>query len=182
MLNMYPFGAHDSLTRLVLSALDQGINKLNTFEDAGDALEHAEELAGLAFLALQQHIRASSSVLRRCYPDLKASDSELRQKNCDSISGTTYVEGVWAAGNYFKHHDEWPDWSPEGSRAYTITVLAKLEITQATCEPCFELAMRLQGGLEIRRQGRSLPLTKLLPPIVRWRDAWLSELESGKPS
>jgi hypothetical protein len=155
-----------------LDALDRGLAKLSAdYQDGLDLLEHAEELVGLAFVALQGYVSGSTADLRAFAPTLAITNEDLRARNCPVTSGVTHIEAIWATGNYYKHHDEWPDWTPAAARRNTILTLESLGISAATEFPCVETMKALHGCW--------VPLPRLLQSASEWREAWLSELRTG---
>src|SRR5437867_2331517 len=118
-----------SWTMRALVGLDQQMDALGTDLDDGlDQLEHAETLVGLGYVALQVYIRGAAEDLGKLFthcPKLPA----LRSGRCGvaNAANITVIEGVWAAANYFKHHDEWEDWERDARRE-TLTALKELGI------------------------------------------------------
>jgi hypothetical protein len=161
-----------SWTLETLEALDRGLSKLSADQQDGlDLLEHAEELVGLAFVALQGYVSATTADLRDLSPTLALTNEDLRARNSPAASGVTHIEAIWAAGNYYKHHDEWPDWTPVAARRNTILTLGSLGISSATEFRCVETMKALHGSW--------VPLPRLLQSASEWRDAWVSELGTG---
>ncbi len=152
-----------------LKALDHGVEKIsNEYSDGLDLLEHAEEIVGLGFVALQTYVSGTITTLKKVFRPLSAADEDLRSRNCRSASGVTVVESIWAAGNYYKHHDMWPDWNPKGRRGSIILTLSKLGISAASKFPCVETMEVLQGP--------GAPLVGLLEVASTWREASFSQL------
>jgi hypothetical protein len=116
-VRMVEFDFRHSWTLETLEALDRGIEKLSAnYDDGLDLLEHAEELVGLGFVALQGYVSGTQANLRTVFPAFAISNEDLRAQHCQTTSGVTHIEAIWAAGNYYKHHDEWPDWTPVAAR------------------------------------------------------------------
>jgi hypothetical protein len=152
-----------------LIALDQGCAGLRgQFDDGLDMLEHAESLVGLGYVALQVYIGGTVADLAEVFhgcPDaavLRSSESPVVDK-----AGITYVESVWAAANYFKHHDEWHDWTRD-ARKETRVAFEKLGISNKTEFPCYEVLRRLNGD--------DLQLASLLVVAEAWRESWFAKL------
>jgi hypothetical protein len=164
-MHILEFDWRRSPTDRVLDALDRSIEGLSKdYDDGLDQLEHGEELVGLGLAALQAYVNGVQADLRRVFPQLEWSDADLRHHHSETVSGVTIIEGIWSGANYYKHHDEWDDWSPTGHRRLTVSTLEALGISAATEFPCVVLARALQGGHS--------PLADLLETATRWRDAW----------
>jgi hypothetical protein len=165
------FDGRYAWTREAIAALENGLEQLpNDHDDGLDLLEYAEELVGLSFVTLQVYVSGTTTTLGKMFPDRPESVAEgLRSRNCPSVLGVPFVEGIWATGDYYKHHDEWPDWTPVKNKSKnTILTLGKLGITARTEFPCVETLKVLQGGW-----GR---LVGLLEVASAWREASFSEL------
>jgi len=172
MAHIREFDFRHSWTFETLQTLDHGIQKLVADQlDGLDLLEHLEDVVGLAFVALQTYITGTEAHLRAVFPAATLNSRDVRSQNCDATSGVRYVEAIWAAGNYYKHHDQWPDWQPNGARAETIISLGKLGISEATEFPCVEVKKALNA--------ETLPLADLLAVVSDWREAWLSHLRTA---
>jgi hypothetical protein len=70
--------------------------------------------------------------------------------------------------NYFKHHEQWPDWSPMGRRKATVSVLHAAGITDDDSYPCLKAAKML--GLD---QGDGMEA--LVALISGWRASVISD-------
>lgn len=174
MMNMYEMDWQYSSTHRVLVALDGAMNDIekNTppHEDGIDMLDSSEGVVGVAFVALQQYITASNAAARRAFPGRQVGCAAMRVKHCQVVGDVPFVEGVWAAANYFKHHDEWEDWQPKGKSHVTISVLRQLGVNETTDFPCNRLVEALQE--------KWTPLVDLLSPLSKWREDWFSELRA----
>ncbi|MEP7367453.1 MAG: hypothetical protein ABI972_29690 [Acidobacteriota bacterium] len=164
-----------SWTTEVMHALDGGIERCTSGTPDGlDGLEHAEEIVGLAFVALQTYVAATEADLQVVFPTLTAHKA-FRQRHSAEISGVTYVEAICAAANFYKHREE-----PGGCRASTINPLTMLGITQSTEFPCVGVHKLMSAG--------SYKLAHLAQVVFSWRQQWLSQLREealkqgqGKP-
>ncbi|MCE9593400.1 MAG: hypothetical protein K8S98_04335 [Planctomycetes bacterium] len=135
-----------SFTGQILKAVDGELRAVaERCSDGLDLREEQEELAGIAFIALQRYVSSADASLRRVFLTLPAKDHELRRQDCRSVADVPVVEGIWAAANHWKHHDEWPDWKPVGARKPTIEVLTRLGVSHGTEFPCLELIRSLTG-------------------------------------
>jgi hypothetical protein len=177
LVDLREFDFRYSWTRETLEALDRGMEKLSSQHDDGlNLLEHAEDLVGLGFVALQGYVSSTQTTLRTVFPPLDISNKRIRAKNCQPCqraAGVTQIEAIWATANYYKHHDEWPNWKPEGQRRPTIVTLGKLGISETTEFPCVDSMKLLHGDWA--------PLVSILDVASAWREAWLSELRLGSP-
>jgi hypothetical protein len=172
MAHWLEFDFRYSWTLETLVALDRGIEKCSAGHSEGlDRLEHAEELVVLAFVALQGYVSGTQANLRTVFPTLAVSNEGLRARNCPVTAGVSHIEAIWAVGNYYKHHEEWPDWAPSRARKSTVLTLDKLEVSAVTEFRCMETVKALHGGW--------VPLTQLLRGASEWREAWFSELRMG---
>ena len=169
MTHILEFDFRHSWVYETLQALDRGVEKLvNDRLDGLDLLEHVDDIVGLGFVALQTYIGGTEADLRAVFPPLATSSRDLRAKQCKEVSGVSCVEAIWAAANFYKHHDQWPDWRPTGSRKDTVNTLARLGIVESTEFPCVEVQRALQTD--------STPLVGLLDLVSDWRENWLSHL------
>ncbi|MEW6252270.1 MAG: hypothetical protein AB1716_16650 [Planctomycetota bacterium] len=80
------------------------------------------------------------------------------------------VESIWAAANYFKHHDEWQNWEKD-ARKDTLRMLKTLGISKETEFPCVEVLRLLQGD--------DWRLSELLDVARKWRESWFSDLHGA---
>ena len=171
-MNIDEFDWHYAFTRRILAAVDAEIRAVaDSWPDCLDEYEHQEELAGIAFVALQRYISGTLASFRRVFPTQTETDYELRGQDCPSVAGVTVVEGIWTAANYWKHHDEWPDWKAEARRKPTIHTLTKLGVTAGTELPCLSLLQMLAGD----NPGA---LSRLLEISSSWRGAVLLRLHT----
>ena len=157
-------------TRDVLGALDQVLEQLTSrYDDGLDILECADETIGIGCVALQTYIGNALKALREVFAHAP-SVTILRQQWCPVVgnSGCGVVDVVWACANYYKHHDEWPNWNSEGHRKETIDVLAKVGISESTNFRCVDVLRSIQGD--------NVRLTDLLVTLSAWRKSWIAEL------
>ena len=111
------------------------------------ALEYADPLLGLGFVAAQAYVLGAWTDLNR----VRNRDGRppLEKYACyasDPIAvraGVTRIELVNAIANYFKHHVEWSDWPANK----TTQVLSRVGITKTTDFPCVEATRLLCGEL-----------------------------------
>ena len=117
-------------------------------EDGGDgitALEHAETLLGLGFVAAQAYVLGSWTDLNRIRESF--AKPLVTKSDCyasDTITvqvGVTRIHVINATANYFKHHDEWTAW-PQNE---TARILAAIGTTKDTEFPCIRATELLCG-------------------------------------
>jgi hypothetical protein len=157
-----------------LVALDQGVAGVgDDIEDGLDCLEHAETFIGLGYVAIQAYINGVAEDLKWVFADCPKAPM-LRNNESPIVNNTdvTHVESIWAAANYFKHHDEWGDWERD-AHGDTLSVLKKLGISEKTEFPCVEVLRVLQG--------KRWELASLLDAARRWRESWFLRLQLGLP-
>jgi hypothetical protein len=160
-----------SWTREALEGLDASLQRLAVSQRDGlDMLEHAETLVGLGYVALQAYLSSALSDLKVVVGAGCPGPRRLRSERSAVIPGTvlSFVQVIWAAANYFKHHDEWPSWAPDGKRKDTVEMLAKVGISERSEFPCSEL-------LRLLRQG-GWDLAPLADVVSEWREAWFAAL------
>jgi hypothetical protein len=116
MFLLFEDGVHDfDLDLLVdlLQVVDRQIEKIEeeiSHSPDPDGLGHFDRLEGvigLGFVACQQYINAT---YRQLGVKNKLGAIEGRTKHS---SGRSVIEGINAAANFWKHHDEWPDPDPK---------------------------------------------------------------------
>jgi hypothetical protein len=113
--------------------------------DGISALEHAEMLLGLGFVAAQSYVLGSWTDLNRIRN--RSARPPVTKSDCyalDTITvqvGVTRVHAINATANYFKHHDEWTVW-PQNK---TARILGAIGITKDTEFPCVRAAELLCG-------------------------------------
>jgi hypothetical protein len=173
MTNIYEFDFRHSWTIAVLDSLDQGILQIaNELPDGLDQVEHIEEVVGIAFVALQGYISGAEADMHSAFSIPKQTSQRLRKENCPTVSGVPLIGAIWAAANYYKHHDQWPDWKPIGQRRETITTLARLGISKDTEFPCVKVHRAVTA-----HSGR---LVQLLGLVTAWREMWISVLRDSE--
>jgi hypothetical protein len=152
-MKIYEIDWRHSSTRRVLHALSDALEDTkHEFHEAqeeherDDALEYAERVSGLTFVTAQAYIDGTVSDVKKI---TKSTDKSLKArllKACDDrLSGSlvTRIELCDAMANYFKHHEQWPDWSATGRRKATVSVLHAAGITDDDNYPCLKAAKML---------------------------------------
>ena len=133
-----------------LGAIRERINDGEGF-DGLSALEHAEPLFGLGFVAAQTYALGTVADLNRIRASRgKPKKDKLDCYLCDPVAvkgGVKRIQLVNAVANYFKHHDEWPPWPiSKDPGFYDIEILGDVGITQRTEHPCVEATNLLCGS------------------------------------
>lgn len=131
-----------------------------------NGIEQIESLLGIGLVVAQTYIAGTVADANRIIkPPKRLSKETLLKLYSDNVPNTnvTQLELCDAMANYFKHHDEWSDWSAAGRHQKTIAVLRAVGIEQFGGIP-FDTAMAV---LWPGYKGLSLdPLVELL---VNWR-------------
>jgi hypothetical protein len=164
----------------VVVGIDAGLAAIETqigdpeWYDGEHALDDAEPLLGLGFVAFQRHALRAVQDLNR----IRASHGKPKRDkrdccSCDPITikeGMTRIQLVNAVANYFKHHDEWtPRWPIRGERGFSDTqILARVGITQKTVHPCIEATNLLCGT--------SWKIIVIHQIVHEWREHLINEL------
>ena len=164
-----------SSTKRIFQALSDGLKDVKRdFSEAqdefeiDDALEHTENLLGVAFVMAQTYIAGTVSDAYK----LKRSGSKLTKERSlkdygDRLAGSavTKMELCDAIANYFKHHDEWNSWSATGRHQKTVSILRAAGIEESDDFPCRKAADILWSNND------DSDLEPLLSLISSWREA-----------
>lgn len=108
--------------------------------DAGHGIEYLEAIYGAAFMTAQAYLNSGYAGLKNDYQVPSKSDALRCFSTKMEKFDVTCAELVNAISNYYKHHDEWPNWDPVGNRKYTIPVLEKLGFNEKDVNIIFEAA------------------------------------------
>jgi hypothetical protein len=162
-----------SSTKRILEALsdalkevEQGAGEAQESHEIDEILELTEGLLGIAFTTAQTYICGTVSDVNRLLKPLKpVTKEQLLKEYGDQLpaSEITKLELCNAAANYFKHHDEWADWSEMGRHQKTVALLQTVGITETDSFPCRKAANILWSNDE----GSNLE--PLLRMISDWR-------------
>ncbi|MBA3441015.1 MAG: hypothetical protein H0T92_14210, partial [Pyrinomonadaceae bacterium] len=153
-MNIYEIDWRHSSIREILNAISAALVKITndeSHEDVDEALEQLESFLGIAFVTAQTYITGTAVDARKLTKSTpKPNKHDLLKNFSDVISGTgvTKMKLCDATANYYKHHDEWLDWTPNPTerRKHTIDVLNGVGITETTTYPCQEAANILWGS------------------------------------
>ena len=135
----------------IISAVDNGLaavrERLNEAEvDGFTALEHAETLLGLGFVAAQAYALGTWSDLNEVRRNSgKQTVTKLDCYTYDQFTlrgGPTRIQVINATANYFKHHDEWMVWPTNE----TTATLSRIGITRQTEFPIVEITQIFTGS------------------------------------
>ncbi len=168
-MNIHEIDWRYSSIKEIFNALSGALVKIENEvlpEDADEAAKQIENFLGLAFVAAQTYITGTVADARKLATSLSKPSKNHLLKNFSDVTGTgvTRMQLCDAIANHFKHHDEWPDWTPKPTeqRKQTIDVLFGVGIIETTAHPCQEAAKMLWVG-------SSLELEPLLSILVDWR-------------
>jgi hypothetical protein len=129
----------------IIVGIDAGIAAVRERLDAEEidgltALGHLEPILGLGFVAFQNYVLGTWTDINEIRKSRgKPPVSKLDCYTCDPITvrgGTTRIELINAAANYFKHHDEWSQWPTNE----TTRTLSRIGIAQQNEFPCSDAA------------------------------------------
>lgn len=164
-----------SSIKRILQALSDGLKDVErNFNEAheeyqrDDALDHTENLWGITFVMAQTYITGTVSDANQLRgAGDRLTKEQLIKAYSDRLGGSvaTKIELCDAMANYFKHHDEWGNWSTTGRNQKTVSILQAAGI-QATDEfPCCKAANLLWPNND------GSDLQPLLSLITSWREA-----------
>jgi len=160
-----------SSVRQILFALSQGLDaNVQQFHDGGDvddALEYEDDLCGIAFVTAQAYITgvvADVNALRGTRSPI--SKHELL-KTANPIVGDTTLTRMQLCdtmANYYKHRDEWTDWTAPAARR-TTELLQTAGFTKSDHHLCTTVATLLFGNVVVKS------LVPLVDMLSSWRVA-----------
>ena len=122
---------------------------------------------GIAFVMAQTYITGTLSDVNEIVSSkTKVSKDELMKDFSEYLesSDITKIELCDATANYFKHHDEWKNWSPTERNRKTISILTATGIKEIDEYPCDKAASLIWSNSDEDLQ----PLLELL---TKWREA-----------
>jgi hypothetical protein len=164
-----------SSTRRIFQALSEGMKDVKYDFDAAQedyqidiALDHIENLFGIAFVTAQTYIvRTVSDANQLLRGSGKFTKEQLLKDYSSRLgeSAITNMELCDAIANYFKHHDEWVDWAITSRNQKTISVLHAAGIQEWDEFPCRKAADVLWSAND------GPDLEPLLILILNWREA-----------
>jgi len=122
--------------------------------DALVRLEHQEEILGVSCVAVQSYMNRTWAEIQKY--DLKVNRTEAKLQMYQMFGpkigqpGIAHAELVYHLANYWKHHDEWPDWTPKQNepRYGTVKVLANVGITADTDFPCIHGLQKIRPPVD----------------------------------
>jgi hypothetical protein len=155
--------------------LDEAEQSSELYFDADMALEHADGLFGIAFVAAQTYITGVVSDANKVAKlGIQLKKNQLLKDYSDFLGGLTItkLEFCDAMANYFKHHDEWAHWSSgTGQNQKTIAILRTAGIREDDSYPCVSAA-------NILLSEDNWDLAPLLLMLSSWREV---VIEACKP-
>ena len=170
-MNMREIDWRQSSVRQILFALSQGLDaNRQQFDDGGDvddALEYEDDLCGIAFVTAQAYITgvvADVNALRGTRSPI--SKHELL-KSANPIVGDTTLTRMQLCNtmaNYYKHRDEWVDWTDPAAR-HTTDLLRTAGFTEGDKHLCTTVATLLFGNVVVKS------LVPLVDMLSSWRVA-----------
>jgi hypothetical protein len=125
-----------------------------------------EDLLGIAFVVAQTYIAGTVADAKRIVKSLsKVNKETLLRQHSEKLLGfdLTKIEICDAMANYYKHHEEWPDWSVPGRHQKTVSILRSICIEQSELVP-FDKVMGL-----LWPENKEFDLEPLLLLIANWR-------------
>jgi hypothetical protein len=148
-----------------IGAISLKLDEVEWF-DGINAEEYSESILGIAFVAAQTYIAGTVSDLKEMVdrPNeiikwrLLSLDKRVIKDNVNTL------QLIDATANYFKHHDEWPDWQVTSRNRDTISTLNRCGITKDTEFPCYSAATLLWPEEELGN------FELLLDILVSWRN------------
>jgi len=175
-MNIHEIDWRQSSVRRILFALSQGLNtNAQWFHDGGDvddALEYEDDLCGIAFVTAQAYITgvvADVNALRGTRSPI--SKQELLKSANPIVADTslTRMQLCDTMANYYKHRDEWTDWSDPAARR-TTELLQTAGFTQGNQHLCTTVATLLFGNVEVES------LIPLVDMLSSWRKAVIASV------
>ena len=164
-MNIHEIDWRYSSIKEILNAISSALVEIKDHvEDVDEASEESESFLGVAFVAAQTYItRTVADAQRLANAASDAEKKDLLKDYSDVLSGTgvTEMQLCDSIANYFKHHDEWLDWTPN-SKKKAIYALNGVGITEMTTYPCQEAAKIMWGF-------GSSDLEPLLSMLSEWR-------------
>jgi hypothetical protein len=185
MTTRYEFDWRYSSTQRIFESLSQGLKSVEhdldeseqsseLYFDVDIALEHADGLFGIAFVTAQAYITGVVSDANKvAKSDIQFKKDQLRKDYSDYLPGLTVtrLEFCDAMANYFKHHDEWANWSGIGHGQKTISVLRVVGLREDDSYPCVSAA-------NILLPKDDWGLAPLLQILSHWREVVIEASKS----
>jgi hypothetical protein len=176
MTTRYEFDWRYSSIQRIFESLSQGLKSVEhdldeseqsseLYFDADMALDHADGLFGIAFVTAQTYITGVVSDANKVAKSgIQFKKDQLLRDYGDYLPKLTVtkLEFCDAMANYFKHHDEWANWSGTGHSQKTITILRTVGIREDDNHPCV-------GAANVLLPKDDWNLAPLLQILARWR-------------
>jgi hypothetical protein len=125
-----------------------------------------EELYGIAFVVAQTYISGTVTDVKTSGNEVLNISKELLLKEYSELlpgSNTTKMELCDALANYYKHHDEWGDWSAPGRHQKTVAILHSVGIKQ------FESIVFDQAIGILWPENKNYDINQLVLLLKQWR-------------
>jgi hypothetical protein len=157
-MNIHEIDWRKSSVRQILKALSQGLDaNRQQFDEGGDvddALEYEDDLCGIAFVTAQAYITGVvadvNALLRGKRPPV--GKHELLKSANPIVADTklTRMQLCDTMANYYKHRDQWPDWTDTDAAAgRTVELLRTAGFTQGNQHLSTTVARLLFGNVEV---------------------------------
>jgi len=170
-MNMREIDSRQSSVRQILFALSQGLDanaqRVNDGGDVDDALEYQNDLCGIAFVTAQAYITtvvADVNALRGTRSRVNKHELLELASPIVADTGLTRMQLCDTMANYYKHRDEWVDWTDPSARR-TTELLRAAGFTHGNRHLCTTVATLLFGNVEIES------LVPLVDMLSSWRVA-----------
>jgi hypothetical protein len=183
-MNTYEIDWRYSWVQRIFEALSEGLKRVGHdfdeaelsdefYFDVNMALEEANALLGIAFVTAQTYITGTVSDINKITKSgIKLKKDQLLKNHSDNLPGlgVTKLEFCDAMANYFKHQDEWPDWSATGHHQKTVSVLQNAGINQNDEYICVK-------AMELLLQIKEYDLNPLLQLLSTWRQSVIEDIK-----
>ena len=160
-----------SSVRQILFALSHGLDtNAQQFREGGDiddAVEYEDDLCGIAFVTAQAYITgvvADVNALCGTHPPINKHELLRSANPIVADTGLTRMQLCYTMANYYKHRDEWSNWTDTAARR-TTELLRTAGFTQDDEHLCTTVATLLFGNVEVTS------LVPLVDMLSSWRAA-----------
>ena len=153
------------------SIIQDKLSKIEYF-DGVFAQEQAETIFGIAFVSAQTYITGTVSDMIEIGDNEALTKSEMLAIGSPKVGEISKVQLINAIANYYKHHEEWSNWKPEGKNKRTIAALESCGISENTTYPCHEAAQIIWPSEVL------CELNEMLDVLVRWRENLLQHVKN----
>ncbi len=164
----------------LFKSLNQGFSiiqsKLNQggYFDGAFAQDQAETVFGIAFVSAQTYITGTVSDMLEIGGDSAPSKKEMLALGSTKVGTLSKVEVINTIANYYKHHEEWSNWSLEGQKKRTIIALNSFGITENTDYPCHKAAQLIWSSEVL------CELNEMHKVLIEWRKNLLQHVKNTR--